>query len=731
MLTPLLASHARGQPSTTLADAVALAPLVDAAATVPGNAWEETLRRYFRGAAAAMETPPEGATFRAASDASEVVCKWIVTGGPTALATAPDGGQSTAPTPAAAAAMAATLESVPRPYCALSARADAEAMAACEIELYAAGAESGSGEDDDVEQRRRRATELARAAATMPEVAAVRQSVRVLAHSDAFRHPALGRKAAREAGNAASSVPYYAATAAGAGASAAARAKFPRAVDYETIDARAAAGVYAVAELTVGAEAMVSVDAAECGELVRAAGAPDRSASHAVPSKIERACRKGAPEGACAGDGHVVIDGGQYTLFGAETAKLPKVAWDDGCVVCGGDVNAGVVLLCEGCDSEYHCGCLSPPLAAVPEGEWFCPACERARAADDDEARTPLDPRFAALEGTALRAVAAGAEGGGSTRARSEQARRGRELATRLTRRGGWSGLTPVERLETVLELTWHCLDCALVRAELEAGEKRAVEAREALRRHVRDWASYRKHGIPAAERDAIAAAARAEAEDKAEEAEAEAKAAKAAAKAAKEAAAKAEAVGADPAADVAADFAADFASTDGSPAKKEEEADAKEEEDAGDAKGGPTKSWHVRMAGIEAAKDAVAVVPEAEGRVRWQARWHELERALRAAEGRLEALGLDRDGAAYYLIAPWGEIAAQPSGASAGIGAELTFVGGGGAAAAAAGGKKRKRASKGGRRRRRHRRRRRRRRDDRRGGGARLGEDARRGRCR
>ena len=221
MLTPLLASHARGQPSTTLADAVALAPLVDAAATVPGNAWEETLRRYFRGAAAAMETPPEGATFRAASDASEVVCKWIVTGGPTALATAPDGGQSTAPTPAAAAAMAATLESVPRPYCALSARADAEAMAACEIELYAAGAESGSGEDDDVEQRRRRATELARAAATMPEVAAVRQSVRVLAHSDAFRHPALGRKAAREAGNAASSVPYYAATAAGAGASAA------------------------------------------------------------------------------------------------------------------------------------------------------------------------------------------------------------------------------------------------------------------------------------------------------------------------------------------------------------------------------------------------------------------------------------------------------------------------------------------------------------------------------
>ena len=308
-------------------------------------------------------------------------------------------------------------------------------MAACEIELYAAGAEP-AGDDDTPETRRRRAAELAAAAATMPEVAAVRQSVRVLAHSDKFRHPALGRKAAREAGNAASSVPYYAAVAAGAGASAAARAKFPRAVDYETIDARAAAGVYAVAELTVGAEAMVSVDAAECGELIRAAGAPDRSASHAIPSKIERACRKGAPEGV-RGDGYVVIDGGQYTLFGAEAA-LPKVAWDDGCAVCGGDVNAGVVLLCEGCDSEYHCGCLSPPLPPSRRGSGSAP---RASArAPPTTARSPPEPggrratRRAGGDGASR--GGGGAEGGGR-RARGRTGASRRELATRLTRAAG------------------------------------------------------------------------------------------------------------------------------------------------------------------------------------------------------------------------------------------------------------------------------------------------------
>lgn len=35
------------------------------------------------------------------------------------------------------------------------------------------------------------------------------------------------------------------------------------------------------------------------------------------------------------------------------------------------------------CDKPYHLGCLTPPLSAVPEGEWFCPQCT-SEAEDPD-----------------------------------------------------------------------------------------------------------------------------------------------------------------------------------------------------------------------------------------------------------------------------------------------------------------------------------------------------------
>ena len=38
------------------------------------------------------------------------------------------------------------------------------------------------------------------------------------------------------------------------------------------------------------------------------------------------------------------------------------------------------MLLCDGpgCQGAYHLSCLSPPLGAVPEGNWLCPSCTRA-----------------------------------------------------------------------------------------------------------------------------------------------------------------------------------------------------------------------------------------------------------------------------------------------------------------------------------------------------------------
>lgn len=39
------------------------------------------------------------------------------------------------------------------------------------------------------------------------------------------------------------------------------------------------------------------------------------------------------------------------------------------------------MLVCSCCDSGWHLSCLQPPLAAVPDGDWLCPACDAAAAA--------------------------------------------------------------------------------------------------------------------------------------------------------------------------------------------------------------------------------------------------------------------------------------------------------------------------------------------------------------
>ncbi|KAJ0095444.1 hypothetical protein Patl1_16168 [Pistacia atlantica] len=57
-------------------------------------------------------------------------------------------------------------------------------------------------------------------------------------------------------------------------------------------------------------------------------------------------------------------------------SEMPKAPWDEGvCKVCGIDKDDDNVLLCDTCDSGYHTYCLSPPLARVPDGNWYCPCC--------------------------------------------------------------------------------------------------------------------------------------------------------------------------------------------------------------------------------------------------------------------------------------------------------------------------------------------------------------------
>lgn len=45
---------------------------------------------------------------------------------------------------------------------------------------------------------------------------------------------------------------------------------------------------------------------------------------------------------------------------------------EDACAICG---DGGSLLICDGCEGEYHMTCMQPPLRVVPEGHWLCDEC--------------------------------------------------------------------------------------------------------------------------------------------------------------------------------------------------------------------------------------------------------------------------------------------------------------------------------------------------------------------
>ncbi|KAL8251304.1 hypothetical protein R6Q59_034997 [Mikania micrantha] len=58
--------------------------------------------------------------------------------------------------------------------------------------------------------------------------------------------------------------------------------------------------------------------------------------------------------------------------------EIPKMSLEAGiCKVCGINKDDDKVLLCdsEWCNAEYHTYCLNPPLSIIPQGNWYCPAC--------------------------------------------------------------------------------------------------------------------------------------------------------------------------------------------------------------------------------------------------------------------------------------------------------------------------------------------------------------------
>lgn len=56
--------------------------------------------------------------------------------------------------------------------------------------------------------------------------------------------------------------------------------------------------------------------------------------------------------------------------FDSEAKASPQEGDGLGCRACGKDNDYGKLLLCEGCNAEYHCYCVNLP--AVPDEDWYC-----------------------------------------------------------------------------------------------------------------------------------------------------------------------------------------------------------------------------------------------------------------------------------------------------------------------------------------------------------------------
>ena len=79
-------------------------------------------------------------------------------------------------------------------------------------------------------------------------------------------------------------------------------------------------------------------------------------------------------------------DAGMHIMHadaGAHAAGAAELGTDGRCIVCRRNDRHSCILICDGagCEGEYHYDCLSPALAAVPEGDWLCPVCRHAEGA--------------------------------------------------------------------------------------------------------------------------------------------------------------------------------------------------------------------------------------------------------------------------------------------------------------------------------------------------------------
>ena len=82
--------------------------------------------------------------------------------------------------------------------------------------------------------------------------------------------------------------------------------------------------------------------------------------------------------------GRASLDTGELASGEAGPANLDPSGMEmdrgETCEVCGVEswIDGNELLLCDTCPKAFHTQCLTPPLASVPEGDWFCPSCASA-----------------------------------------------------------------------------------------------------------------------------------------------------------------------------------------------------------------------------------------------------------------------------------------------------------------------------------------------------------------
>ena len=57
-----------------------------------------------------------------------------------------------------------------------------------------------------------------------------------------------------------------------------------------------------------------------------------------------------------------------------------QAIYESACTMCGRSDREDSSLLCDDCDGVFHMDCLTPPMTAIPEGQWYCPKCSKRRA---------------------------------------------------------------------------------------------------------------------------------------------------------------------------------------------------------------------------------------------------------------------------------------------------------------------------------------------------------------